>query len=131
MFVTVKRVEGLEPGLYHYHPGPQEVDHSLELVAKGERSEDLAQAALGQSAITEAAANIIIAGVIERTAAKYGLRARQYVLLEVGHAAQNVCLQALSLDIGVVMIGAFADGAVTTFIGDQAEPFYILSVGKI
>lgn len=131
VFVTVKRVEGVEPGLYHYLPGPQEVEHSLELVARGEKSEDLAHAALGQSAITEAAANIIIAGVIERTAAKYGLRARQYVLLEVGHAAQNVCLQALSLDIGVVMIGAFSDGSVTAFIGDLAEPFYILSVGKI
>lgn len=131
LLVTVKRVEGMEPGLYHYLPGPQEDNHALQLVQKGEKSEHLAEAALGQSAITQAAANIIIAGVVERTAAKYGQRAWQYVLMEVGHAAQNLCLQALSLDIGVVMIGAFSDDAVRKIITMNAEPFYILSVGKI
>jgi SagB-type dehydrogenase family enzyme len=101
------------------------------LLRQGECSADLADAALAQKSVTEAAANIIIGGVVERMAVKYGRRARQYVLMEVGHAAQNLCLQAQSLGIGVVPIGAFSDEEVRTFIGEGVEVFYILSVGKI
>ena len=131
VYALVKDVEGVEPGLYHYLPGPGKENHSLVQVQKGERSAELADAALGQSFITEAAANVIIGGVVQRMAVKYGGRARLYVMLEVGHAAQNLCLQAQSLKIGVVPIGAFSDEEVRRLIGEEAEPFYILSVGKI
>lgn len=130
VYVQVTRAEGLEPGLYHYLPGPGIDKHRLELLEKGDRAAELADSALGQSVVTEAAANVIIAGVVERTAAKYGRRAWRYVLMEVGHAAENLCLQAQSLDVGVVMIGAFVDEEVRRFIGEDVEPFYIISVGK-
>jgi SagB-type dehydrogenase family enzyme len=131
LYVMVTRVEKTEPGLYHYLPGPGKEDHAIELLQAGERSADLAEAALGQRFITEAAANLIIGGVVGRMAVKYGRRARLYVVLEVGHAAQNLCLQAPSLGIGVVPIGAFSDAEVRRFVGEEVEPFYILSVGKI
>ena len=131
LYVLVKRVEGLEAGLYHYLPGPGKDEHSLKLLRAGEQSAELADAALGQSCITDSAANLIIAGVIERTATKYGKRARRYVQIEVGHAAQNVCLQAPGLGIGVVMLGAFDDDDMREFVGEPVEPFYILSVGKL
>ena len=131
LYVMVKKVEGLDPGLYHYLPGPGKEQHAMELLQTGDRSADLADAALSQSFITEAAANIIIGGVVARMASKYGRRARLYVVLEVGHAAQNLCLQAPSLGIGVVPIGAFTDAEVRRFVGEDVEPIYILSVGKI
>ena len=131
VYALAQRIVGLEPGLYHYLPGPGRDCHGLELLRQGERSADLADAALAQKSVAEAAANIIIGGVVERMAVKYGRRARQYVLMEVGHAAQNLCLQAQSLGIGVVPIGAFSDEEVRTFIGEGVEVFYILSVGKI
>lgn len=131
VYTLVKRIEGLEPGLYHYLPGPGKDNHSLELLRQGESSADLADAALAQGSVTEAAVNIIIGGVVDRMTVKYGRRARQYVLMEVGHAAQNLCLQAQGLGIGVVPIGAFADEQVRKFIDEDCEPFYILSVGKI
>ena len=131
VYAMVKRVEGVPQGLYHYLPGPGKERHSIELVQQGERSAELADAALRQSFVTEAAVNIIIGGVVQRMAVKYGRRARLYVVLEVGHAAQNLCLQAQSLGIGVVPIGAFADEEVRRFVGDEVEPFYILSLGKI
>ncbi len=131
VYALVKRVDGVEPGLYHYLPGPGKDSHSIERLQKVERSTELGDAALGQSFITEAAANIVIGGVVQRLAVKYGRRARLYLVLEVGHAAQNICLQAQSLGIGVVPIGAFSEDGVRRIIGEEVEPFYILSLGKI
>ena len=130
IYVLVKRVKGLKPGLYHYLPGTGMDKHCLKQVQKGDFSKEFPDAALGQGVIEKAAANIIITGVIERTAVKYGSRARHYVLIEVGHAAQNLCLQAESLDVGVVTVGGFHDDKVREFIGHEVEPLYILSVGK-
>ncbi len=130
VYVLVKRVDGLDAGLYCYRPGPGIDNHALEQRQKGDRSAELARAAQGQRAVTKAAANIIIGGIIDRTAAKYGDRARRYVLIEVGHAAENLCLQAPGLGIGAVPIGAFSDDKLRKFVDDDVEPFYILSVGK-
>jgi SagB-type dehydrogenase family enzyme len=68
--------------------------------------------ALKQNAIRIAPMTIVIAAVVERTAAKYGRRAERYVDIEVGAAAQNISLQAESLGLGSVYIGAYQDRAV-------------------
>jgi SagB-type dehydrogenase family enzyme len=131
VYAMINRVEGMEPGLYHYHPGPGTEKHSLELLHTEDRADDLADAALRQTFVTEAAANIVIGGMVGRMAVKYGRRARLYVVLEVGHAAQNLLLQAQSLNLGAVPIGAFLDEDVRRLIGDEVEPFYIITIGKI
>ncbi len=58
-------------------------------------------------------------------------RAERYVQLEAGHAAQNVLLQAVSLGLGAVPIGAFHDAEVQEVLGlpPQHEPLYLIPVG--
>lgn len=51
--------------------------------------------ALEQSSLRDAAA-VLIAAVSARTKTKYSARAMRYVHMEVGHAAQNVYLQAVA-----------------------------------
>ena len=46
------------------------------------------------------------------TRSKYGARGLRYLHMEVGHAAKNVCLQAVALDLGCVVVGAFDDDAI-------------------
>jgi len=130
VFVVVSRVSGLEPGLYHYIPGNNSNDHRLEMLQSGEKASDLADAALGQDCIKNAAATFIICSVVQRTAVKYGERAEQYVLIEAGHAGQNICLQAQALDIGTVTVGAFHDEKIRRLIGTEAKPVYIICAGK-
>jgi SagB-type dehydrogenase family enzyme len=73
----------------------------------------------------------VIAAVYERTSVKYGDRAKRYVHLEAGHAAQNLLLQAVALGLGGVPIGAFHDDKVQAVLGlpkDQ-RPLYLIPVG--
>jgi SagB-type dehydrogenase family enzyme len=114
-------------GLYHYLPD----GHRIEALAHDDRRPTLARAALGQEAVADAAAVVIITGVYARTSQKYGDRAERYVHLEAGHAAQNVLLQAVSLGLGAVPIGAFEDRAVQEALGlpPDHEPLYLIPVG--
>jgi nitroreductase len=53
--------------------------------------------------------------------------------MEVGHAAQNVYLQAVSLDLGTVVVGAFHDDDVKRIVNmtDEEQPLYIMPVGGV
>lgn len=84
-------------------------------VLKGDKRAELSFAALGQTCVKNSSAVIILAVVYERTMKKYGQREIRYVHIEVGHAAQNIYLQAVSLNLGTVMIGAFNDEKVKKF----------------
>ena len=101
------------------------------LITSGDQRRPLATAALGQSWVRRAPAVRVITGVYERTQRKYGERGRRYVHMEVGHAAQNVYLQATSLGLGTVMVGAFRDNDVQEALGLPAdhEPLGLMPVG--
>jgi nitroreductase len=50
----------------------------------------------------------------------------------VGHAAQNVCLQAIALGLQTAVIGAFHDRAVTEIahLPANEQPLYLVPVGR-
>lgn len=113
----------------HYDP----THHRVRAVITGDVRDALQSAALSQPAVGTAAAVFIIAAVPRRTAAKYGAsRARRYVDLEAGHAAQNLLLQAVALGLGAVPVGAFDDAAVARALQLPAEqePRYLIPVGR-
>ncbi|MGZ4148494.1 MAG: SagB/ThcOx family dehydrogenase [Actinomycetota bacterium] len=91
----------------------------------------LAEASGGQASVATAPAVFVVTAVLARTAAKYGDRAERYVLLEAGHAAQNLLLQAGALGLGAVPVGAFDDGEVAAVLGlpSGEEPLYLIPVG--
>ena len=126
VYLVASNVDGLEAGLYRYQPSP----HALEMLKSGDLKRDLANAALGQSAIVDGAINLVITAVYERTARKYGERAERYVHIEVGHVGQNVCMQVESLGLGTVTIGAFYDDKVKKALGIDEAPLYIMPIGK-
>ena len=96
----------------------------------GDKRIELANAALGQKAITTAAVNIIFTAIVERTEKRYKERALQYVYIETGHAAQNVYIQAEALNLATVAIGAFYEDKIKKVINTAALPVYIMSIGK-
>lgn len=129
LFVAVGQgtVGELAAGVYHY-AAPR---HVLELVLEGDARPTLAEACLGQDFMAAAPADILIAADVSRTAARYGDRAPRYVHVEVGHAAENVHLQAEALGLASVPVGAFRDDEVAAVCRLEAPlaPLYIVPVG--
>ena len=74
VFAFVSNVAGLKPGIYRYVQGARIGDHYIERIKEGDRKIELANAALGQGCIKDAALNIVIGAVVQRTAVKYGDR---------------------------------------------------------
>ncbi len=126
-YLVAGEVEAMEPGVYQYAPS----NHSLQMLTAQDVRRQLSRAALGQQMVIEAPASIIIAAEYERTAGHYGQRGVRYVHMEAGHVGQNVSLQAIALNLGTVMIGAFDDMGVKEVLGIREEPLYIIPVGKI
>lgn len=128
LYLVAGAVTGLESGIYHYLPH----EGSLSLLQRGDYRDDLAEAALGQSWMADAALAILFAADYERTTRKYGRRGIQYVHIEVGHAAQNTLLTAVAMNLGAAVVGAFDDKRVASLVGLPREetPLYLLPVGQ-
>lgn len=128
VYVAAGGVTGLSPGIYRYEPER----HRLRRLAAGDRRTDLARAALGQDWLAQAPLILVFGAVESRTTRKYGKRGIGYVYIEVGHAAQNVFLQAQALGLGAAVVGAFDDDAVADLLGMEADerPLYLMPVGE-
>ncbi len=129
VYVVAGEVTGLAAGIYRY--GLK--NHELTLVQEGDQRRALAAAALGQSMIEDAPLTLVMTAVYRRTEVRYGERTERYVHMEVGHAAQNVYLQATALGLGTVVVGAFSDDTVAGVLGHPKDeaPLYIMPVGKL
>jgi SagB-type dehydrogenase family enzyme len=128
LYVIAGRVKNLPSAVYKYSPR----QHELVKMVSGDMRPELSRAALRQSAVRKAPAVLLFCAVFERTTTKYGQRGIRYVHMEVGHAAQNVCLQAIALELQTAVIGAFRDDAVKKILNLPAEeqPLYLVPVGR-
>jgi SagB-type dehydrogenase family enzyme len=129
IYLIASNVPDLEVGLFKYVPE----GHGLRKIADGDRRSAVVAAAWDQAWIGNAACILVIAAVYDRTAGKYGDRAERYVQMEVGHAAQNVYLQAAALGLGTTMVGAFRDAEMKRLLEmDAAEsPLALLPIGRL
>lgn len=128
IYIAAGKVTGLDPGIYNYIPQ----EHMLRKIRSGDKRTELCRASLNQSSVCNAQAVIAVAAVYKRTTGKYGERGIRYVHMEVGHAAQNVCLQAVSLGLNTVIIGAFNDDDIGKILGlgNGEYPLSLIPVGK-
>jgi SagB-type dehydrogenase family enzyme len=114
-------------GIHYYDV----VEHNLEKISVNDVRRELAWASWGQSSIAEAPISVIICAVRSRTTSRYGKRGNRYVDIEVGHAAENLHLQAVALGLGSVPIGAFTDSEIKRILRlpRDTDPVYIIPIG--
>jgi protease I len=107
-------------GLFVYRPDQHSLEETLNQDVRGR---------LG--AVANAPCDIIVAGSVRKLAAKFRKEAKKYMLLEAGHIAQNIQLQAVCLGLGSVTVGGFDIRSVSKVckLPKNLEPLYIICVG--
>jgi SagB-type dehydrogenase family enzyme len=128
IYMTAGNVMDVDSGIYKYDPN----SHEIVLTIPGDKRPELCRAGLSQGSIRSAPAVMIFCAVFERVTGSYGQRGIQYVYMEAGHAIQNASLQAISLGLGSVVIGAFNDNDVKHIVKlePDEQPLLLLPVGK-
>ena len=128
LYVIAGQVKDLPSAIYKYRPNR----HELVSIISGDKRSELSRAALRQGAIKRAPVVLLFCAVYARTTGKYGQRGLRYVYMEVGHAAQNVSLQAIALGLQTAVIGAFRDEAVKDIaqLPVDEQPLYLVPVGR-
>jgi SagB-type dehydrogenase family enzyme len=112
-------------GVWRYEP---EGHYLLRHLAEDVRG-PLAEAAWGQKFVAQAPAVFAVSALFD---SRYGERGRvRYVPMDLGHAAQNLLLEAVALSLASVPVGAFDDAAVARVLTlpPEQEPLYLLPVG--
>jgi SagB-type dehydrogenase family enzyme len=114
-------------GVFVYNPQ----GHSLKQISSLDLRKQLSAAASGLGPVEDAACDIVIAGSARKVAAKYGNKAQKFMLLEAGHVAGNIQLQAVSLGLASMQVGDFEIRNVTRVceLPAELEPLLIVCVG--
>ncbi len=106
-------IESVASGIYHY--GIRE--HALEPVVK----RDFSQADILRMTpikwLKDTQGMFCITSVSSRMTGKYGSRGYRYILLEAGHAAQNMLLAGTERSINILPVGGIHEEAVEAMIG--------------
>jgi protease I len=89
------------------------------------------QSAASSGGVTQAGGYLVLAGSVKKLSIQFREDARKYMLLEAGHIAQNIQLQAVCLDLGSVTVGGFNAGELSRIckLSREFEPIYIICVG--
>ena len=121
LYLICGNVSGLPKGMYRYQPE----GHGLLEITEGDVKTKLFEAA-GQAPIKGAPAALVFTGDTERS------RIPDMMNLEAGHAAQNVYLQAVSLELGTVVMAGFKPEEVAKALNIPSgeKVIYIMPFGK-
>lgn len=129
-YLCVFRVEGLEPGVYHYLP----FDDQLELLDQPEGlGERVVAATLGQIFTAKAAVTLVWSVIPYRMEWRYGLAAHRVLGYDVGHVCQNLYLGCEVIGAGTCAVAAFDQERLDHLLGlDGHDEFamYLAAVGK-
>lgn len=130
IYLLVRRVRGLQPGVYHYAA----LDHALEqLNPESLPGSRLTELFLGQTYTADAALIVVLTAVLARSMGKYADRGYRLILLEAGHVTQNLNLASTALGWGSVNQGGFFDAELAAVLSLDTElevPIYATAVGK-
>ena len=105
LYASLHSVSEVPDGLYHYNV----LDHALERLRAPLDPHVLAEAVIPAPFLVNANVLVFIGAVFDRTLSKYGARGYRYILLEAGHAAQNLCLVAAERGLASLCVGGFMD----------------------
>ncbi len=129
IYIAVRKVAGVEPGIYHYNVP----HHEIELLIPGDPTEKIFEVCCGQEYVRQTSIVVLISGVLARTKLKYGERGYRYALLDIGHLGQNLYLSCASLELAVMTTCGFFDDEANKLLridGVDEAVMYVAFIGK-
>jgi len=128
VYLMALGINGLRPGLYHYHPG----QHQLVLISSNATRAKAWQYCAYQGYVKNAAALFLMTAVFPRALWKYRHpRAYRVVLLDAGHLCQTFCLVATWLGLAPFCTAALKDTLIETDLGIDGISESILYVAGV
>ena len=127
----------MQDGLFVYRPQGHLLEQVIESAEPSQRIRQMlgatagAQSAASSGGVAQAGCYLVLAGSARKLTAQFRDDARKYMLLEAGHVAQNIQLQAVCLDLGSVTVGGFDVKELSRIckLPRELEPIYIICVG--
>ena len=127
-YLLIRRVEGLEPGAYHYLP----MEHALEFLRPVSDLEDaITRSLAGQSWAAKANAVFYWSMVPYRAEWRYGVYAHRPALIDVGHVGQNLYLACTGAGLGTCAIAAFSHEVCNELFGLDGEEEYVVYTAPV
>ena len=128
VYVAVRQVDGLLPGIYSYQP----VTHVLTTHVTGDPTERMRDVYLQAEFPTTVAVSLILVGRLRRVLAKYPLRHYRVLHIDAGIATQNLYLVGTALGLSCCAVTGYRDQSVKDLLQlDKGEiPTIIFAVGN-
>jgi SagB-type dehydrogenase family enzyme len=128
VYLVSGALEGLATGVYHFHPR----ELRLRRLRSGDVRGALAEAA-GSPELNEAAAVLVLTGILWRSAWKYQARAYRHLFWDAGTMLANLLALASSEGSEARLLTGFVDTAVDRVVGVDGEREWslaLLAVGR-
>ena len=130
-YLTVNRVDGLEPGVYRYLA----LEHKLIRVSSPpDLPAQVGKACFGQDYVGTAAVVFFWSCIPYRCEWRYAVAAHKTLAQDSGHVCQNLYIACEALGLGTVAIGSYHQETADALLGlDGADEFviYAAPVGRI
>lgn len=125
LYVVVRDLAGVAPGLYGYHP----LRHALAPLGLGaQAAARVAAACYGDAAVAAAPWLLVVTGVFARSRWRYHERAYRRILLDAGHLLGNAQLAANAIGLRHHLSAAFCDDRLNAALGLAAGEEAALAV---
>jgi len=136
-YITVRNVEGLTPGLYHYLPTENMGEKKVTLERLGDipnYEDTITEMVAGQAWASKAPVVLFYSCIPYKAEWRYHEMAHRVVLIDLGHVGQNAMLSAAALGLGSCCMAAYDQKVCDKLIGlDGLNEYtvYGVSVGAI
>lgn len=127
-YLLVRKVEGLQPGAYHYLP----MEHALEFLHPVIDIEHAITRSLeGQKWAEKANVVFYWSMVPYRAEWRYGIYAHRPAMIDVGHVGQNLYIACTGAGLGTCAIAAFSHEVCNQLFGLDGEEEYIVYTAPV